>query len=100
MIAVVPVTLTEARRWAWPPGESKHRHHRGPRVTDRFAIGVERDGELVAVALAGLPAAAAFGARCVEVTRVVSVANIEENACSRLYSACARAWLAMGGVDS
>lgn len=60
-----------------------------------FRVGLEIDGELVAVATAGRPVAAALqDGFTVEVTRVCTLGH--ENACSRLYGALNRAAAALG----
>lgn len=74
-----------------------HRHHPRPEAGSYFQLGLEAGGELVAVAVVGRPKAAGLDQQfCFEITRVANASLTEVNACSRLYSACARAALAMG----
>ena len=68
--------------------EAHHRHHKPP-VGDLFRIGAELDGKLVGVAVVGRPVARALDdGSTVEVTRLCTVGTM--NACSFLYSRCAR----------
>lgn len=90
-VAVVPLTQDAAAAFV----RRHHRHHK-PDVGDYFRVGLLLGGELVAVAVVGRPKAAAFGRLVFEVTRLASAAPVQVNACSRLYSACARAAFAMG----
>lgn len=88
---LVPITLTEAREFV----SQLHRHHR-PSVGGRFAIGAALGGEIVGVAVVGRPVARALNDDyTAEVTRLCTDGT--ENACSKLYAACWRAWRAMGG---
>jgi len=71
-----------------------HRHH-GKAIGCRFAVGVEYDGEVVGAAICGRPVArSSDDGWTSEVTRLVTDGTT--NACSMLYSACARASKAMG----
>lgn len=73
-----------------------HRHH-GKAVGCRFAVGVELGGRIVGAAICGRPVARASDTGwTAEVTRLVTDGT--RNACSMLYSACARAAQAMGYV--
>ena len=68
--------------------KAHHRHH-SPSVGDRFRIGVELDGKLVGVAVAGRPVARILDdGSTIEVTRLCTDGT--PNACSFLYSRCAR----------
>lgn len=65
-----------------------HRHHK-PSVGDKFRVGAELDGRLVGVAVVGRPIARCFdNGTIVEVTRLCTDGT--PNACSFLYSRCAR----------
>lgn len=74
-----------------------HRHNgRTQRDGGKFAIGLERDGLLTAVAIVGNPISATFmDGYTAEVTRLCCLDA--KDAASMLYSACWRAWRAMGG---
>lgn len=85
-----PLTLLQANavvaQW--------HRHHK-PVRGHRFSIGVERDGQIVGAVIVGRPVARMTPQYDIaEVTRLVT--NGSQNACSKLYSAAARAAEAMG----
>jgi hypothetical protein len=89
-VQAFPLTIREANtlvsRW--------HRHHK-PVRGHRFSIGVEVDGEPIGCAVVGRPVSREIDWRRVcEVTRLVT--NGHRNACSFLYSSCARAAQAMG----
>jgi hypothetical protein len=85
-----PVTLTEARSYV----ERHHRHHRAP-VGGLFAIGLEKDGEIIGMAIVGRPVARELqNGYVAEVTRLCTDGT--PNACSKLYAACWRAARAMG----
>lgn len=87
---VVPLTLSQANELiaAW------HRHHK-PVTGHRFSIGV-RDGiDIVGASVVGRPVARKTDQYDIaEVTRLVT--NGHKNACSFLYSACARIAREMG----
>lgn len=92
-LIVRPLTLKQANdlvaQW--------HRHHK-PCVGHRFSIGVLSGGEFVGAAITGRPVARMVDWTTVaEVTRLVT--NGTDNACSKLYSAAARAAQAMGFVS-
>lgn len=84
------VELKEANEFV----ASLHRHHK-PVVGHRFSVGC-RDGEkLVGVAIVGRPVARAVNQyTTVEVLRLCTDGT--KNACTFLYSACARAALNLG----
>lgn len=90
-----PVTLREANDFV----EAFHRHNgRTARDGGKFAVGVEVQGELVGVAIAGNPLSATFmDGYTAEVLRVCTNSKADKGACSMLYQACWRAWRAMGG---
>jgi hypothetical protein len=89
-LRLVPVTLEEARRFVG----LNHRHNRPP-VSWKFGVGVELDGKLVGVAMAGRPVARGLDARgVIEITRVCTEG--ERNACTRLYGAILRAAKSLG----
>lgn len=87
---LAPITIKEAARFI----KAHHRHHRPPQG-GLFAVGVERDGVLVGVAVVGRPVARkADDGRTAEVTRLATDGT--RNACSMLYGACWRAARALG----
>lgn len=87
---VVPLTLALARRYV-----AEHHRHNEPPIGHRFSIGLERDGELVGVVVAGHPVARkADDGRTLELVRLTTTGD--RNACSRLYGAACRAAAAMG----
>lgn len=90
MLALVHVELAEANAFV----ALHHRHHK-PVAGHRFSVGV-RDGEnIVGVAICGRPVARACDkAATVEVVRLCTDGT--KNACSFLYSACARAARELG----
>ncbi len=71
-----------------------HRHHK-PVRGHRFSIGVQEGDELVGVAIVGRPVARCTDQKfTLEVTRLCT--DGKRNACSFLYSACARAGKILG----
>lgn len=86
----MPLTLKQANELI----ASWHRHHK-PVVGHRFSLGVEHEGMLRGAAVVGRPVARATEQYHVaEVTRLVTDGT--KNACSALYSACARVAKEMG----
>ena len=89
-LTLCPVTIGEARAFV----DAHHRHHPAP-VSGLFAIGVEREGVMCAVAIVGRPVARRLADDyTAEVTRVCAIDA--PHACSMLYAACWRACRAMG----
>ncbi len=87
---IVPLTLAQARRYV-----ADHHRHNEPPIGHRFSIGLERDGVLVGVVIAGRPIARGNDdGRTLELTRLTTEGD--KNACSRLYGAACRAAFAMG----
>lgn len=91
MMRVVPMPLKSAKKYV----AAIHRHHKPP-CGHKFSIGCEVDGKLVGVAMCSRPANPQIAAKgnVLEVSRVATDGT--KNACSNLYSACARAAQAMG----
>lgn len=87
-----PITQREAFAFV----EAHHRHHEAPRGF-KFAIGAERDGEIVGVVIVGRPVARMLQADpyCAEVVRLCLLDGVK-NGCSFLYAAAWRAARAMG----
>ena len=89
-LEIVPLERDVARAFV-----AAHHRHSEPPVSHRFSIGLERDGELVGVVIAGRPIArGADDGRTIELLRVATLGD--RNACSRLYGAACRAAAAMG----
>lgn len=88
---LVPISLKEANSFV----EAFHRHHKKVQG-QKFSIGAADESDrLVGVAVVGRPVARLTNRRKVaEVTRLCTDGT--RNACSLLYSACARACAAMG----
>lgn len=93
-LTLCPITLREANDFV----AQFHRHNgRSARNGGKFAIGVEAEC-LVGVAIVGNPLSATLmDGFTAEVLRVCVSDPPPKNACSMLYSACWRAWRAMGG---
>lgn len=86
----VPLDLGEANQLVG----RLHRHHK-PATGHRFSIGLANDGVLIGACIVGRPVSRAVNQkRVAEVTRLVTDGT--HNACSKLYSAAARAAEAMG----
>lgn len=115
-LRVVGLCLSEAYAWAWPRGgDKKHAHHKKPQG-GLFACGIESNGELVAVAIAGRPNARHSdktskpgkprkeGVRELCITRVAVERTDDSentprgvpNACSMVYAAMRKAGAALG----
>jgi hypothetical protein len=89
-MTIVPVTLRAANAFVG----SLHRHAR-PVAGAKFAVGLERDGDLVGVAIVGRPVARHLDdGKAAEILRLCTDGS--RNACSMLYGACRRAARAMG----
>ena len=90
-LKVVPLWTSEANRLV----RQWHRHHRPLSLGYLFSIGAALDGKMVGAAIVGRPTTnhIDFHEVC-EVRRLVTDGT--QNACSLLYSACARAAKAMG----
>lgn len=87
---VIHVELKEANEFV----ATHHRHHR-PTQGHRFSLGVEKDGELIGVAIVGRPVSRNVDQKnIVEVTRLCTDGT--KNACSFLYGASVRAARALG----
>src|ERR1017187_7276623 len=85
VLRVVPLTLRDANVAI----TALHRHHKSVQG-HRFTIGATRNGILCGAAVVGRPTARMTEQyRIAEVTRLVTDGT--KNACSLLYSACARA---------
>jgi len=89
-VELVPVSRDDARAFV----RAHHRHNRRPASAEVLRVGLAIDSQLVAVALAGVPARELMDGRTLEVTRICTLGH--ENACSRLYGAIARAAKALG----
>ena len=89
-LVIRPITLRVANAYV----EEHHRHHKPARGCV-FCLSVWKDGSMVGVAIVGRPLARMLqdGLTC-EVTRCCTDGT--RNACSKLYSAVAKAARAMG----
>ncbi len=86
-----PVSLDDANAFI----VTHHRHH-GRVVGHKWSVGIERDGELVGVAVVGRPVARRLDdGTTLEVTRCCVLEGVQ-NGCSMLYGAAWRAAKAMG----
>jgi hypothetical protein len=94
-LELVPITLREANDFV----ENFHRHNgRTARDGGKFAIGAGTENGLAGVAIVGLPLARLLNdGYTAEVLRLCVQPEQPKNVCSMLYSACWRAWRAMGG---
>lgn len=89
-LRLVPVTQREAKAFV----AKHHRHNEAP-ITSVFQVGIQADGELVGVAMVGLPKARlACDGETLEVNRSCTLGT--KNANSMLYGACARAAKSLG----
>jgi hypothetical protein len=91
-LSLIPVTLKQANEFV----KSHHRHH-GPVTGWKFGVGLECDGELVGVAIAGRPIARMTQTKepqTIEITRVCTLGH--KNAPSMLYGSISRAAFALG----
>lgn len=89
-LRIRPVTFADAKRFV-----SDHHRHNKPPVGHKFSIGVEQDGQLCGVAMAGRPVARALDdGKTLEVNRTCTDGT--PNANSMLYGAVWRAAKAMG----
>lgn len=91
-VRLTPISQRAAKTWI----AVTHRHLPAP-VGDLYRVGIEVQGRLVAVGVAGRPCRMLQDGRTVELTRIASAAPVAVNACSRLYGALrcagpARAW--------
>jgi L-amino acid N-acyltransferase YncA len=90
MLKLKPCTITAAKAYI----KEFHRHHKPP-VSGLFAVGVEKEGVLVGVAVIGRPVARMLSdGYTAEVTRLCTDGS--KNACSMLYQAAWRACRALG----
>lgn len=89
-LRLVPITLRQARAFI----SAHHRHNVAP-VGWKFGVGVQLNGELVAVGTAGRPVARMLDdGHTLEVTRCCTVGT--KNAASMIYGALRRAAKALG----
>lgn len=90
VLRVVPLHLRQANDLV----AKMHRHHKPLRIA-KFSIGLESNDILVAAAICMRPCCRALDdGKTLEVARLVSDGS--KNACSKLYSACARIAKEMG----
>mgnify|MGYP006280818951 CR=1 FL=1 len=86
----MPITLKAANKYV----AERHRHHK-PSIGHKFSIGLMKNNILVGVAICGRPVArGSDNGLTLEVSRLCTDGT--ENACSKLYGACARIAKEMG----
>jgi hypothetical protein len=92
-LTIVPSTRDQANALI-----AQHHRHHGRVPGHRFAIGIERAGEVVGAAIVSRPVARELDRDrfTAEVVRLVVAPGVP-NACSMLYRAAWRAWHEMGG---
>ena len=87
---VIPLGLKEANQFVMV----NHRHHKAVRG-HKFSIGLKKDNTLIGVAICGRPVARHLdNGMTIEVSRLCTLGDY--NACSKLYSACAKISKEMG----
>ena len=89
---LVPITLKQANDFV----AAHHRHH-GPVTGWKWGVGVEQDGELIGVGIAGRPNSRMTQSKepqTIEVTRVCTLGH--KNVPSMIYGALSRAAFALG----
>jgi hypothetical protein len=87
---IIPITLRQAAAFV----TAYHRHNKAPRG-HKFSIGLQLDGDLIGVVMAGRPVARALDdGFTIEINRTCTTG--ERNANSMLYGAAWRASKAMG----
>lgn len=90
-LQIVPVTRSQAQAFI-----GRHHRHNIPSISSVFNIGLECGGELIAVAMVGIPKARMLmDGKTLEITRTC-VRDRIKNANSMLYGACVRAAAALG----
>ena len=94
-LVLTPTTLRKANDFV----QMHHRHNgRTSRDGGKWAVSVTCDADIVGVAIVGNPLSATLmDGWTAEVLRVCTADVAPKNVCSMLYSACWRAWKAMGG---
>jgi hypothetical protein len=91
-VKLIPITLKQANAFV----KAHHRHH-GLVTGWKFGVGLEHEGELIGVAIAGRPVSRMTQTnepQTIEVTRVCTLGH--KNAPSMLYGAISRAAFALG----
>ena len=89
-LELAPISFSEAAEFVL-----KHHRHHTPPQGHKFSVGVVYDGRLVGVAIVGRPVSRhRDNSMTLEITRLCTDGT--KNACSKLYSAAARAAFAMG----
>lgn len=92
-LALRPITLRAANAFV-----AEHHRHNKPARGCRFCLSAWAGERLVGVAIVGRPVARGLdNGLTAEVLRLCVLDDAPRNACSFLYGAARRAWLAMGG---
>lgn len=90
-LRIAPISQRDARAWV----DEHHRHLRGPRG-DVIRAAIMAGDDVVGVAQAGRPSARMLDdGMTLEILRVAVLPG-HKNACSMLYAALRRSWLALG----
>lgn len=88
---IVPLSLKEANAFV----EEHHRHNKKV-VSHKFSIGLEKEGELVGVAIGGIPIARLLNdGKTLELRRICAMPDVP-NACSKLMARAKRIGQLMG----
>lgn len=89
-VELYPINRTAAREFVW----ENHRHNGANQRAQLMQVSLREHGEIVGVAIGGLPPIGLDDGRTVEITRVCTLGT--KNACSQLYAAIVRAGTALG----
>jgi hypothetical protein len=90
-IEIVPIVQRKAKKWV----QETHRHLDAPQG-DLYRTSLTVAGRIVAVGIAGRPCRTLQDGRTAEITRIASAAEVNVNACSRLYGALVRTGKGLG----
>jgi hypothetical protein len=92
-LELVPIHVADANKFV----RDHHRHNR-PTLSGKFAIGLSDGAGIIGVAIVGRPIARMLqDGYTAEVLRTCVLDGSPKGSNSMLYSACWRAWRAMGG---
>lgn len=88
---IVPLTLARANEFV-----ARHHRHNDPTNGHKFSIGLDVDGELIGVGIAGRPVARHLDDGNTLELRRVCVKNGQKNACSKLIARLRQIGMLMG----